>query len=345
MPSTAKNFRNIAAVLEEDGTLGEQTRREVTTEPIEGVTAYQQALVTMRRCISAGHRSHTTLTFDIPAGDPRSPSPVRINRSYIGFEATAMGRPTGVTIRVVLPAEFGFDHLDDHWTAQTNNGLTTYSLSPADQAEYPDPFIGARDDRELVGVPVDADNGQLFNVMHWPNDAKWGKFVAAQVERGVPALSKAVGVDWPIVGETQIREAYSNYFDGYAGWFDPENNYMEIGDSLDQVVIFHELSHAWFNDGWFRERWLREGFAETYASTVLRQLGVESAAPEHVSPQDDGAIALESWEEPHGNTDGTDDLEQYGYNASYYVVSQLVDEIGVAKMRDVLRMVDSGETI
>jgi len=319
--------------------------RRVELYPLEGSVAYKRALVFLAGCLNLHERSHSTLTFDFDAGAPRSDNPIRLNESYIGFDAIGLGRPSNVAIQVVLPESFEPDHLDSRWKSTTSGGLTTYTLPPFTEANYPDTYVGARDDSALVDVPVETESGQEFSVMQWPNDPEWGQFIADQVERGVPALTEAVGADWPIDGETQIREAYSNYFDGYAGWFNPDSNEMQLGDDLEQIVVLHELSHAWFNDDWFSDRWLSEGFAEAYAAIVMQQLGGEPNAPIEVSTDDPGAVALETWADPTYSTDGTDDTEQYGYATSYYIVSTLVDEIGVDKMREVLRMVDSGETV
>ncbi|HNJ96806.1 MAG TPA: hypothetical protein PLV13_01675, partial [Ilumatobacteraceae bacterium] len=346
IPSSATNIVNLASYgLNANGQIVGERPQKTEVSAYEGTTTYSRLLVVLKICISGGRSVRNHLTFDIPGGDPRSDNPVRINPSYVGFDAIGMGRPSKVTTKVVLPSAYEMDHLDDQWTSSSESGFTTYSLAPFTDDNYPDTYIGARNDSALVKIPVDTDTGQSFSIMHWPNDAEWGEFVAGEVERGVPALSEAVGMDWPIDGETQVREAYSNYFDGYAGWFDPDSNEMEIGDDLDQDVVLHELSHAWFNDNWFRERWLSEGFAEAYAAIVMKDLGGDPTAPERLSTSDPGALALESWDDPFYETDGTDDTEQYGYMASYYVISQLVDEIGLDKMREVLRMVDSGETI
>lgn len=346
VPASATNILNLAALYHHNGsTLTGERAQSTELSSIDGTKAYKRLLVSLRICTTTGRRVHNHLTFDIPSGGPRSNNPVRINPSYVGFDAIGMGQASGVTTKVLLPAAFEADHLDSQWTEATANGVTTYTLPPFTDDNYPDTYIGARNDGALVGIPVETDTGQSFNLMHWPNDAEWGEFVSDQVERGVPALSEAVGLDWPIDGETQVREAYSNYFDGYAGWFDPDSNEMEIGDDLDQEVVLHELSHAWFNDHWFSERWLSEGFADAYAAIVMDDLGGDPTPPERLSTSDPGALALESWDDPFYDTDGTDDTEQYGYTASYYVVSQLVDEIGLDKMREVLQLVDSGETI
>ena len=260
VPASATNIVNLASLgYNNSGQLVGERPGKAEIEAIDGSTSYMRLLVSLKICIYNGRKVHNHLTFDILGGAPRSTDPARVNASYVGFDALAMGRPSGVTTKVVLPSTFEMDHVDDHWTSATANGATTYSLSPEAQDDYPDTYLGARNDSALEDISVDTGTGQSFNIMHWPNDVEWGQFVADQVERGVPALSEAVGVDWPIDGETQVREAYSNYFDGYAGWFDPDSNEMEIGDDLDQEVVLHELSHAWFNDNWFSDRWLSEG--------------------------------------------------------------------------------------
>ena len=49
--------------------------------------------------------------------------------------------------------------------------------------------------------------------------AEWQAFVTTQIEQGVPVLGALLGQPWPIDKTVEVREAYTPYLYGYAGWF------------------------------------------------------------------------------------------------------------------------------
>jgi hypothetical protein len=121
-------------------------------------------------------------------------------------------------------------------------------------------------------------------------------------------------------------------------------NRIEISEDLDDLTILHEASHAWFNGALFNGRWINEGFADTFASRSLSELGLGAWKPGDVSPTDAAAVKLNDWAFPGRIADEqTDAREQFGYDAAWTVVRSLVDDIGGDGMQEVLAAAEHGD--
>jgi len=237
-------------------------------------------------------------------------------------------------VRVVVPEGFAVDLLGDPVDEQQVDGATVYS---ADAIADPDSFdvvVSARNDDALDQTEIEAADS-TFAVRSWPGDGEWQAFVTTQIETGVPRLAELLGRPWPIDDSVDVIEAYTPYLYGYAGWFSAADRLIEVGEDLDQEVVLHELSHAWFNDNWFADRWLNEGMAQVYSNKVVEALGGTPLEPDPIDPADPGFVVLNDWRDP--TFDGGDDeaREDYGYNAAFEVVSRIAQEVGDEAMRDV----------
>ena len=278
------------------------------------------------------------VAYDITGLPPRSENPSRVNAAYAAFDASGIGDDGEVTVRVVVPPGFVVDTFGDDAVVTEEDGNTVYTATDiANPTEF-GIFISARNDGALTTTGVSTPAGNQFNLRSWPGDSEWQAFVTSQIRDGVPVLSTLVGQPWPIDDVVEIREAYTPYLYGYAGWFSASDNEIEVGEDLDQEVVLHELSHAWFNDNWFADRWLSEGFAQVYSNKAVSEMGGEALTPAAISPTDAGKVTLNDWGDPNF-TDGADEVEDFGYNASFAVVQQIVDEIGDERMREVLAAV------
>ncbi|MEQ1703129.1 MAG: hypothetical protein ABMA25_23735, partial [Ilumatobacteraceae bacterium] len=279
--------------------------------------------------------ANVRVTYDITGFPSRSDNPSRVNGAYAAFDAFGIGDEGKVTVRVVVPPGFTVDTFGDDATITQENGNTVYTATDIPNPDEFNIFISARNDDGLIATPVETPAGDPFNVRSWPGDAEWQEFVTTQITDGVPVLSELIGQEWPIDEEVEVREAYTPYLYGYAGWFSASRNEIEIGEDLDQEVVLHELSHAWFNDAWFVDRWLSEGFAQVYSNKAVEELGGEPLEPHVVRKGDSGQVSLNEWGDPNF-TDGADEVEDYGYNASFFVVKEITDEVGDEQMRVVL---------
>ena len=286
-----------------------------------------------------GKTARITVTYDVTGLPPRSVNPSRVNPAYAAFNAYGIGDASKVTVRVVAPKGFAVDTFGND-TQVTNEGDTrVYTASNIADPDTFNIFVSARNDARLTDQSVTNATGNRFDVRAWPGDTAWQAFVTEQITDGVPVLADLIGRPWPISDAIEVRQAYTPYLYGYAGWFSATNNEIEIGEDLDQSVALHELSHAWFSENWFADRWLSEGYAQTYASLAMVELGGTATRPDPVDGAGVGSIRLDDWGNPR-LVDGADAVESYGYNASWSIVSQITDEIGVDGSRLVFSAID-----
>ena len=310
----------------------------LTTRLIDGNTSFYVYDIDLARNLFYQESTQVNVTYDITGLPPRSENPWRVNAAYAAFDAFGIGDDGKVTVRVVVPPGFVVDTFGDDAVITQENGNTVYTATDIPNPNEFDIFISARNDGGLTATNVATPADDQFNLRSWPGDTEWQAFVTTQIHDGVPVLSTLVGQPWPIEETVEVREAYTPYLYPYAGWFSASDNEIEIGEDLDQEVVLHELSHAWFNDNWFADRWLSEGFAQVYSNKAVAELGGEALTPATISDTDAGKVTLNDWGDPNF-TDGADEVEDYGYNASFSVVQQIVDEVGDDKMREVLAAV------
>ncbi len=177
--------------------------------------------------------------------------------------------------------------------------------------------------------------GANVTIKAWPNDAKWERFATRLTRRGLPVLRKLIGVP-PPNEDIAVVESSRAYQLGYAGFYNPAEGRVEVGDVLHEPTVLHELSHVWINRHLFTDRWVGEGLAEAMASRALDELGEKSAKPKPVRLGAAGSVKLNAWPLPAPLDPERAKVEAYAYNASYAVVEQLIDDIGEDGMREVI---------
>ena len=316
-------------------TAGDGSSLVVTSQPIEGNTSFFTFTVEFAQPLYTGEHLDVTFTYDIAGLPPRSPDPSRVNPAYVAFTAYGVGDPGAADIRVEVPAGYVIDTIgDDAQMSTAPDGSTVYTADDIAQPDQYALFVSARDDDALVSTPLSVE-GADFDVRSWPGDTEWQQFVDAELRAGVPRLGELIGQPWPINDTITVREAFTPYLYGYAGWFSAADDDLEIGEDLDAEVVLHELSHAWFNTQWFDDRWVNEGFAQLVAADAVQASGgVATPAVEPVA-DDPARIDLIGWQAPD-RVQGGEDVETYGYAASYWVIRQIVEHIGPDGMQRVV---------
>lgn len=283
------------------------------------------------------YRQVTTVrvTFDLPAGKPRSTSEIRVGPAFVTFIAWPFG--DGGTVKVTVPAEFTTDTTGaDVTRATTTAGTILTSSTITDVAAW---YLVVSADRPaaLTNDPVTLAAGERVNVRAWPDDPAWKAEVGDLLTRGLPELVGAIGLDWPVSGELSIFEVHTPLLEGYAGIFIEGEDRIQISENLDDLTILHEASHAWFNGDLFSGRWINEGLADTYAAEALGRVGQPGSSPDSVDPSQASAVRLNAWSFPGRITDdATEASEAYGYNASWTAVRTVVNGIGINAMQKVL---------
>jgi len=311
----------------------------INISPIDGNTEYNMWSLVIRGSVVFKYYVRVILTYDITGTDIRTDSRFRMNDAYFGFDVFAPGDPGKASIHVVVPKPYTVDTLSDEWTTTTEGTNTIYSVEEIENPDEFFSFVAARDDEALISTSLTTAQAD-FDVKSWPGDPEWQQFVTTQIRDGVPVLEELIGEPWPLDREVDVRESVTPYVYGYAGWFDAVANEIEIGEDLDQEVVLHELSHAWFNRKWFEERWLSEGFAQVYSNLAVDELGGTPLQPLDIAADDPGKVTLDAWSNPDFS-DADDERERYGYNASFSVVQQITDEIGVDRMSEVLAAISN----
>lgn len=281
------------------------------------------------------------IQYDLPGGEPRSFSPIRVGNAFASFYAWAWGDPGRASVTIQLPAGFedttnGADLVE----SRVDGGIRLVAEAIEDPQEWYVTVDAERPSR-LTRDPLVIPGGARITVHAWPEDEEWRTKVSDLMEDGLPVLQDLIGLDWPVAGELGVYEVHTPLLEGYAGVYYTDRDRIEIGEDLDDLTIIHEASHAWFNDDLFSLRWITEGMADEYAALVLEELGRPRPRPDRPDLGDRAAVPLNSWFHPGRIVDdATDAREAYGYNTSWYLLSELIDEIGVAAMRDVFEAAD-----
>jgi hypothetical protein len=306
---------------------------------------YDLVTVRLRRSIFYRQAATVTLRYDLPGGAPRSEGEIRIGQAYVGLYVFAWGDPGRGAVRVELPKGFVPEVVGDDLEQTTSGDTVVLSATAIAQPYEFFAVISADREARLAVSRITLGDGDTIAIRAWPEDAEWQARVGDTLRDGTPLLRKLIGLDWPVSGELVVTEVQAAALEGYAGIYDTFNDTILITENLDELTIVHEASHAWFNDRLFDSRWIDEGLADTYASVVLGRLDLgDGLKPTSPLAGDEGAVALNTWTFPGRiDDDATAAREDYGYNAAWYLVTQLYDEVGEDGMRAVLRAAENDQ--
>ena len=301
-----------------------------TVEPAEGGDV-EFVVVDLSPNLVYGSPQDVTIRYDIPAQPSRSEHVTRINDAFASWLAVGTGTDGAIGVVVDVPDRFEVE-LGDHFVPdpEVADGRAVYRLEGLEGDGWV-LGVSAHDDAALVNRPTKVDDDE-FLVQAWPGDEVWADFAVDAVERGVPVLAARTGIELEGEREISIAETATPYLYGYAGWFLPLEDRIEIGDELDLQVMLHELAHLWFNRQLFSSRWINEGLAEVVANDVARSFGEDFEKAEPVDLGALGAQPLNVWQQPQADEDA-EAIEDFGYRSSYSVMDALHDEIGPDGLR------------
>ena len=304
----------------------------VTAVPGKG---YQLVTVAFRGAIYFDETARLELSFDLPAGGPRSTSDVRVGLAFASFLAWSFG-DTG-TIRIEVPPAFTTDITGANMARSIENGAAVFSATTTDALDW-FAWVNARNDAGLTRQQLDIPGGEQVVVRAWPEDGTWRGRVSTLLTGGVPALATRIGLPWPVTGPLNVLEIHTPLLEGYGGFFNSARTEITVSEDLDALTIVHEASHAWFNETLFSERWIDEGLADEYAAQVLGDLGEPVTGLRTASRSDPFAFALEDWPPPSAIRDSaSSSREDYGYAAAYTVIHEVAAAAGEAGMRRVFQ--------
>ncbi len=295
--------------------------------------------------LRSGQSRTIKIGYTLPRGEIRGDGIFFSNPAFHGFPIWSLSDPgTGsLKLRVPEDAEMG-EFGESLRRLGTEDGFVIWE--PQDFAEPEDfyTYVTVTLDDQLTREEFSV-SGQDIVLRTWPGDEVWATFARDTIEEGLPALEELIGLPVPDQSSLEVTESVTPYFYGYGGWYNPQETSIEVGNKLDDAVMLHELSHAWFNDGLFVERWVAEGLAEEFTWQAQRSLDWETEAlptkPESNGP---GVADLVDWGSGSTARLGEDDLrstEEFGYNASWYAIHELVEIIGIEGMQQVIGAADT----
>jgi hypothetical protein len=297
-------------------------------------STYNLLRIDFGKQLAAGASRTFSLTFDIPDPGGAATRTIRIGTSLVSFGAWGFGGSAGAaggSVTVVFPPGFTIDVTAPDVGAPTTDaaGNTVYATGPlADPLKFFAYFVADRPS-DLLETPLTVSiDGQSVPIAlrAWPDDPTWAKRVGGLLTRGLPALSKAIGLPWTIEQPLVIEEAVSRSSTGFAGRYNPLGGRIEIAYYAGSFVILHEAAHAWFDGGLLADRWASEGFASWYAIQAAKAMSEKNVTGDPLTPAlEKVRVPLNAWG-PAGTTNGA--AEEAEYAAALKLAGLIAERAG-----------------
>lgn len=306
----------------------------------ETIETVDELVVNFASNIFYRQTANVTVTFSLGSGKADSDNFARANSAYSSFAAWPTPNVEESSITIIAPS--GFEDRSDApvpFEVDDDGDVVRLTAEKVDAEDYFAIVSLANDDAleervveltDLLDLPPGADDRRI-RVLSWPDDEAWNKHVLDGIDAGLPRLAELVGQPWPIEHELTIIESFSPFLNGYSGWYQPQTDTIEVGDTRDDQLLFHELSHVWLNDDLFAERWITEGLADLFAAEAIESIGGERPEPESTVRSDTFAIPLSSFDAPPGPEE-----ERWAYAASWLLLDSIADEIGFDALADII---------
>lgn len=289
------------------------------------------------------YRSSSTFTlgYILPSGEARDfASGVRVNPAYAVFDAYGIGDANAVNVRVEVPMDFDVSITGSEYRVRLEDDINVYEATDIPNPEDFHLFIVARNDAALSTRNIELGEEAQISIRAWPGDDEWADFVAEELDSGFVELQTLVNLPFPD-DRLEIVESIDPGLQGYAGWYIKSEQRIEVSEEFDSETLLHELAHAWFNRALFSERWIGEGLAEEFASRSLEATGEELAKPKGPRTTSRYRTDLNVWAPPFVIDEDTRGTDEYGYNASWFVMRSLSEEIGIDRLAAIVAAADS----
>jgi hypothetical protein len=281
-----------------------------------------------------------TVTYAIPAG-PGAPGGYRAGKAYADLCAVGNGVDSGA-LKVVVPDGFDvvFDGGTDLSLSGDAKGVQTYGSGTISAPYNFWTCLEATDPSNLISMSLTSGN-QNFTIRAWPEDSAWASTVGGDVRGDVPKLEDLTGLQMP-GGIIDITEAGNSQLGDYSGSYSPPTKTATVTEDTDNATVAHELSHIWFNSTLFTATWMDEGFAG-YSEKVAGTGNYKPCADPGAYPGT-GSPDITHWQLLDINSTTVDqNVSDWQYAASCYLVTELADAIGPANFQAVLKAASDGE--
>lgn len=338
VPGTVENFRAFSGDQQLSHTLRPRSDGEGDQ--------YLTAVVDLGRELRYQETMGVLLEYEIPGDPPRSETTFRINPSYINFSVFGWGDPGLVTVNVVTPTEFDIEFTGSEWDdIRSVDGSTIHVVSGIDELEDFVIHVRGYNDSALVRESLDVEDAEIV-VGAWPGDREWSALVSDTITSGLPVLMESIGLPWGLEDQLPVNESADVSLAGYGGWYIQGDQLVELSEWAEPHVVLHELSHVWFNPDLFRGRWINEGLAGMYSSQAAVDAGLADAGELRLdaAPTDTAGVGpLNTWVVPDSAGLSPEEIratEEYGYDASQWVVQEIIDDIGFEVMAGIFTAAD-----
>jgi hypothetical protein len=272
------------------------------------------------------------VNYQVPAAGPRSRNATRITDAYAHF--CWHGQPTDRgTVTAFLPKTF--EQSTDYGAVAQKRSKKGVILKAKRKTNLGRFYACTHSFKphKMVRTETVSPSGQTVVIEGWPEDPKWTEEITANVVSTLPQLEELAGV--PIPGdEIAVRQVAAQALGPYAGEFDDRSESIRVNEDYgDQLVIAHELAHAWFNGRTIKDTWLAEGYADWMAHEANRRACVRPGDyPGKGKPQ------LGDWQ--YLGVDFTQREEKvvdYQYEAACDIVQQMEWLVGLERMAEISR--------
>ena len=223
--------------------------------------------------LSSGESRDFDVSYTLPRGEFRSDGAFISNPAHHGFPLWSFSDPGTGSLTLRVPEDAEVSELGETIEpGSAEDGFITWVPRNFDVPEEFFTYVNVVRDSRLEERNFEVAD-QDISLRSWPGDTEWADFAQDAIEDGIPALEELIGTPIPEQDTLEVTASVTPLLFGFAGWYDPADTSIEIGNELDRGVMLHELSHAWFNDSLFADRWVLEGLAEEYSWQIDRQLG------------------------------------------------------------------------
>lgn len=297
------------------------------------------ATVTLREPIRYGATAAFRVTYSLVE---RSTPGVRVRPSGTVF--TAWGFGTSSTVTVTLPEGYDVDAQGDDLVLEPAEGVTRLtsgaianpgSWAAVVTAGRPGSFITLR-----AAVPLESATADI-RVDAWADDEEWGQRTLDILVGGLPVLEQVIGLPYRQTGPLTVTESVSRSETSFDA--EPVSG-AEILLGFDQppFTALHEAAHIWIGPREIESRWIYEGFASYFAAQAGSSLGIDPAFDPYAVRTENTALAfpLEDW--PILG-ESTDDLDRYGYPASWALADEIAQRAGAETLGEVFQRVYAGQ--
>lgn len=310
-----------------------------TTSPIDD--DFELLTFALPSELRSGESRTFSISYELPTGELRGDGLFFVNPAQSAFPLWSFSDPGRGSLQVRIPADAELNDIGQ-LLRRTGSDDGFVSFAPIDFSLPSELFayVTVTNEAELETRSISV-SGQNIEINSWPGDEVWADFAEETISLGLPVFEEVIGLSVPEQETLQVTESVTPYFFGYGGWYNSLDTSIDIGNELDDTVMLHELSHAWFNIDLFTERWISEGLAEEFTWRVQGELGLEQEIPP-AQPRltDRGAQPLERWNSALAGTTNSEifrNQEEYGYETSWFIVREITNTIGLEDMQAVLR--------